>query len=65
MRWLASKMPANSIILDPFAGSGSTLVAAIAEGMNAIGVERDPEYHAIAQRRINEALGAHPLFNHA
>ena len=65
MRWLLNKLPANSIILDPFAGSGSTLVAAIAEGMSGIGIERDPEYHAIAQRRINEALGAHPLFNHA
>ena len=55
MRWLLNKLPANSIILDPFAGSGSTLVAAIAEGMSGIGIERDPEYHDIAQRRIADA----------
>ena len=54
MRWLVGKLPPGSVVLDPFAGSGSTLVAAISEGMNAIGIERDPEYHAIAQRRINE-----------
>ena len=66
MRWLCRLIarPGDNM-LDPFAGSGSTLVAAISEGMDAIGIERDPEYHAIAMRRINEALGAHPLFNHA
>ena len=64
-RLLRVVAPPGGTVVDPFAGSGSTLVAAIAEGMNAVGIERDPEYHAIAQRRINEALGAHPLFNHA
>ena len=56
MRWLCRLIAEpGDIILDPFAGSGSTLVAAIAEGMNAVGIERDPEYHAIAQRRIADA----------
>ena len=36
------------LILDPFAGSGSTLAAAAALGYQAIGVERDPEYYQMA-----------------
>jgi site-specific DNA-methyltransferase (adenine-specific) len=42
-------------ILDPFAGSGTTGVAAIRLGRNFIGWERDPKYHAIALRRLNAA----------
>ncbi len=39
-------------ILDPFAGSGTTGVAAIRLGRSFIGWERDPKYHAIADRRL-------------
>lgn len=39
-------------ILDPFAGSGTTGVAAIRNGRRFIGWERDPKYHAIAERRL-------------
>lgn len=35
-------------ILDPFAGSGSTLAACNAVGYNSIGIEADPEYYALA-----------------
>lgn len=42
-------------VLDPFMGSGTTGVAAIQEGMNFIGIERDPHYYEIASRRISEA----------
>lgn len=35
-------------ILDPFAGSGSTLAAAMACGIESVGIERDPEYHQMA-----------------
>lgn len=42
-------------ILDPFAGSGTTGVAAIRLGRNFIGWERDPKYHAIALRRLKNA----------
>lgn len=49
-------------ILDPYAGSGTTLVAAQAEGFDSIGFERNPEYFAIAERRIAEAQAALPLF---
>ncbi len=42
----------GSTILDPFCGSGSTGVAALAEGMNFIGIEREAKYVDIARRRI-------------
>jgi site-specific DNA-methyltransferase (adenine-specific) len=42
-------------ILDPFAGSGTTGVAAIRLGRNFIGFERDPKYHAIAMKRLMAA----------
>jgi site-specific DNA-methyltransferase (adenine-specific) len=49
--------PKGGIVLDPFAGSGSTLVAAVTEGMQFIGIEREPEYHQIAKARTDAALG--------
>ncbi|MFC8682565.1 DNA-methyltransferase [Microbacterium ureisolvens] len=39
-------------ILEPFAGSGSTLAAAAALGYDAVGVELDPEYAALAKESI-------------
>ena len=48
--------PPNGIVLDPFAGSGSTLVAAVTEGFRFIGIEREPEYHQIACQRVGKAL---------
>ena len=42
-------------ILDPFMGSGSTMVAAARCGRNAIGIEIDPQYCAIAKERITGA----------
>lgn len=42
----------EGIVLDPFAGSGSTLAAAEAVGYRSIGVERDPDYVDIARQAI-------------
>jgi DNA modification methylase len=42
-------------VLDPFMGSGTTGMAAIMEGRRFIGVELDPHYFAIAERRIANA----------
>ena len=42
-------------ILDPFMGSGTTGVACVQMGRNFIGIEIDPTYFAIAERRIQEA----------
>jgi DNA modification methylase len=52
-------------VLDNTMGSGSTGVAALKCGRQFIGIERDPEYFAIAQRRISEAANAGPLFEAA
>ncbi|ADO68714.1 DNA methyltransferase [Stigmatella aurantiaca] len=58
MRWLCRLItPPGGAVLDLFAGSGSTGVAALAEGFEFIGVERDPDYAAIACARIRHALG--------
>lgn len=42
----------EGIVLDPFAGSGSTLAAAEANGYESIGVEKDPAYFNIAKTAI-------------
>jgi DNA modification methylase len=42
----------KGIVLDPFAGSGSTLAAAEAVGYESIGVERDDSYFELAQRAV-------------
>jgi DNA modification methylase len=58
MRWLVRLVtPKGGTVLDPFMGSGSTLIAADAEQFNAIGCELSPEYAAIAERRIRDAAG--------
>lgn len=60
MRYLCRLVtPAGGVVLDPFMGSGSTLKAAELEGFAAIGIELDPDYIAIARRRISADA---PLF---
>lgn len=45
----------GELICDPFAGSGTTGVAAKRLGRRFLGFEREPKYHAIAERRIRDA----------
>jgi len=45
--------PPGGTVLDPFMGSGSTGVAASEAGFQFTGIEQEPEYFEIAQRRIN------------
>ena len=45
--------PTGGVILDPFMGSGTTGVAAVAEGFDFIGCELNPEYFEIATKRLN------------
>lgn len=52
---LTSMPNKNQIYLDPFAGSGTTGVACKELGRNFIGIEIEPKYFEIAQRRINQA----------
>ncbi len=63
MSWLVKlAAPAGGLILDPFAGSGSTLVAAMRTNRRAIGIEMDATYHDIAERRIAAERAKTPLF---
>jgi site-specific DNA-methyltransferase (adenine-specific) len=53
MRWLVRLVtPLDGVVLDPFCGSGSTLLAAAEEGVGFIGVDISPEYCGIALRRL-------------
>ena len=46
-------------ILDPFAGSGTTVLAAVLEGYSATGFELSEEYTARAVERIRAALAGY------
>jgi DNA modification methylase len=52
-------------VFDPFTGSGTTGKMALQLGRKFIGIEREPKYYEIAQRRIAEAANAGPLFAQA
>lgn len=59
MRYLCRLVtPPGGLIVDPFAGSGSTGKAAILEGFQFIGFELDPQYTAIANARLEAARNA-------
>lgn len=56
MNWiLVNYSNEGDTILDPFMGSGTTGVACVQTGRNFIGIEIDPDYFAIAQKRIEGA----------
>ena len=60
MRYLCRLVtPPGGVVLDPFAGSGSTGKACALEGFQFIGIEREPEYVEIARARIGAVA---PLF---
>jgi len=53
MRWLVRLVtPPGGTVLDPFAGSGTTLVAATLEGFDAIGIEMTDDYLPIIEGRV-------------
>jgi DNA modification methylase len=47
--------PPNGIILDPFMGSGTTLIASKLEGFFYLGIEREQQYCEIARQRVEQA----------
>jgi site-specific DNA-methyltransferase (adenine-specific) len=53
MRYLCRLVtPPGGVVLDPFAGSGTTGCAATLEGFGFVGIEREAEYVEIARQRI-------------
>ena len=48
--------PVGGTVLDPFMGSGTTGKAALSEGMNFIGIEKEKSYFEIANRRIKNCV---------
>jgi len=53
MRYLVKLVtPVGGIVLDPYCGSGTTCLAAAESGMQFIGIERDPHFFEIAQKRV-------------
>jgi len=52
----------SGLVLDPFAGSGSTLVACARAGRPGIGIEVNPEYFETMRRRVSDAHNAPDMF---
>jgi hypothetical protein len=55
--WTRYICPPGGTVLDPFVGSGTMMLAAIQNGCNGIGIDKEQRYIDIAQRRVNEAMG--------
>jgi site-specific DNA-methyltransferase (adenine-specific) len=55
-RVIVSASEKGDIVYDPFLGSATTAIASIENGRQFVGSEIDPDYYAIAKRRIEEAL---------
>jgi site-specific DNA-methyltransferase (adenine-specific) len=55
----------EGVVLDPFAGSGSTLAAAEAVGYTSIGIERDPDYFTLARNAVPKLAAFKKSLNYA
>jgi DNA modification methylase len=62
MEWCLGFLPDANIILDPFTGSGTTLVACAKLGRSGIGIELDEDYFNIACERVEKAYQQADLF---
>ena len=60
MEWLVSLIvPPGGVVLDPFAGSGTTLQAALNKGFTPIGIEQDADYIKLIEKRLEGACTTH------
>lgn len=56
MDWLVKLVtPPGGLVLDPFVGSGTTMVACAARGVRCVGIDLDPSYAQIAVARVRRA----------
>ena len=62
LKHLLAVVPKGGVVLDCFAGSGSTGVACVELGLNFMGVEKSSEYAKIAQQNLKQALARPILF---
>ena len=57
MQWLVRLVtPPGGTVLDPFAGSGTTLEACVLEGFDVIGIERDERYAELCRVRLSKPM---------
>ena len=60
MEWLVSLIvPPGGVVVDPFAGSGTTLQAAINKGFQPIGIEQDADYIKLIEQRLEATCTTH------
>src|SRR5699024_4126661 len=60
MEWLVSLIvPPGGVVLDPFAGSGTTLQAALNKGFTPIGIEQDADYIQLIEKRLEATCTTH------
>ena len=62
MKWCLGFIPDAISILDPFMGSGTTLVACAKLGRKGIGIELEPKYFDIACKRVEQAYKQPDMF---
>jgi DNA modification methylase len=61
-RCIVAGCPVGGVVLDPFSGSGTTALVARAEGRQYVGIELNPEYVALANKRLDEPFTLPMLF---